>query len=714
MIRIGRNRRADAACTPRAPGLGRGRVVRPRLEYLEARNLLSASAAADIVQASAAASVAPARGDWTVMVYMTATDLAPFAPPNIEQMERLATTLPGSVRFVVLYDQWANRDANGDRDTSYTGPAQFNYATGNGSQPAWTTSGIGLVQPDAHSAELDANGKPNIVGGNQVPSRIATTFQISTSEVNTADPSVLSGFIVEAAQIAPANHYALVLWDHGAGIEALNSDSFDVLPSDSLTSAKVVGALTMARAGGVSLDLLAFDECLMATTESVYSVRSLVPVVVASEELVAGGGYNYTTAFGVLAHDPANVNARALAASLVSSFQTTYAGGDESDTLSATDSAAVDGLADALKTFVVSTVDARPSDWAGLRQARADAPSFDGAKGVYRDLGQFLSGASTSKVSQRIRDAAGVALGALRAAVLSNTANSRGAQGLSIYLPATAAAISRDYIDQANSTGFLDRTGWLGFLRRFTAAPGAKDVPSSVNWAGNQRGPASAEDLGILAGRKQRVPALTISGGQTNWFRFTLDSPGVRGHVIQLANAAGRKNLVLNVVDAGAPGRVLASGTSSVNLKGLPAGTYLLSVSAARNAAPSSYGLAILAPPQRHVAPPLNVSAATARDLGSVLGAKLVTGQDRGNAAGEGWYSFRTPRSEDPLAGKVTILGEGQPLILTILDEHGRVLGNGRGRGTVQASFTAGGGGETYYLKVQARGAFGIYFGGLS
>src|SRR5262249_45061538 len=40
---------------------------------------------------------ASSKGDWTIMVYMTASNLGRYAERNIEQMEQAASVLPGSV-----------------------------------------------------------------------------------------------------------------------------------------------------------------------------------------------------------------------------------------------------------------------------------------------------------------------------------------------------------------------------------------------------------------------------------------------------------------------------------------------------------------------------------------------------------------------------------------------------------------------------------------
>ncbi len=205
---------------------------------------------------------------WTIMVYMTASDLAEFAFQDINEMEQAVAGLPGSVNIAVLWDQSADLTT---------------YATDSGNQSAWSTLGRAFIEPDAN------------------PNSIATRFEL-LPEASTGDPDTLASFMRWAASNAPAEHYALIGWDHGAGINGSNFDSADGGIFDYLQVSEWHDALTQADVPPVSL--LSFDACLMAMAEVQYALRDVTELFVGSQEVVSGDGYDYRTLFHALATQP--------------------------------------------------------------------------------------------------------------------------------------------------------------------------------------------------------------------------------------------------------------------------------------------------------------------------------------------------------------------------------------------------------------------------
>ena len=689
----------------------RRRPVRLLVEALEERRVLSTGTAGVPVTASAAApGTATARGDWTVMVYMTADDLARFAPGNIEAMERLALHLPSTVKIVVLYDQYTNRNAAGERNDDPMVPDPSYYPTGNGTQDAWSTEGIGVIQGDAHEGELDANDDQ--VAG--VAPRIATTFDVSRSEVNTGDPSTLADFVAIAAAVAPARHYALIMWDHGGGVQGLNSDHYDVLRDDSLASTRLVAALQEDRAAGINLDLLAYDECQMATLEGAYELGDLAPVTVASEENIDGPGYDYDTALGILANDPADVTADDLARSLVSSFNGKYGGqGDWADTLSAVTRKGVAGVASALHDFVIATQAAGPADWAAIDQARAEAPFFGGnqhqpkVQNSYHDLGLFMNDLAIGPASPGIRIAAQAVEAAVASTVFARTADGRGNRGESIFFPAAGTAANPNYVAEAGS--FLAATGWGGFLDRYRAALASRPAAQPPGWAYNHNGVASALDLGTQVGVNPAVPGLVLPAGGQDWYRFATLAPGGRRNSVSVAGGqAGR--VMLRVYEAGTS-TLVAQGRGMVSLRGLPAGQYVMSATRVHPGSAVAYSLNVAAPNAAVAIPAANTTAATAASLGPIVTTQLYAGLRRATAAQPAWFSFDTPRSAVPLRGRATILSPGVPLTATLYDEQGDALKTVRGRQALQLDYVDSGSAQSYRIAVRGRAtSYSIFF----
>lgn len=164
-------------------------------------------------------------------------------------------------------------------------------------------------------------------------------------ETNTGDPATLRDFVVWAVQTYPAQHYALVLWNHGNGWDdtdvyarfrarledvareepavravfnvptfrrALFASTLDAL-SDAATTPNQRGVLyddssldfldnrelqqalqqALAAAEIPAFDLLGFDACLMAMAEVQYQVRQHARIVVASQALEPAYGWPY-------------------------------------------------------------------------------------------------------------------------------------------------------------------------------------------------------------------------------------------------------------------------------------------------------------------------------------------------------------------------------------------------------------------------------------
>lgn len=121
-------------------------------------------------------------------------------------------------------------------------------------------------------------------------------------EVNSGDPQTLVHFVTWATSEFPADHYGLILWDHGSGWKAqalqpepVKSICVDVSSGmDSITCQELDRALRASTARvGRKLDLLGFDACLMAMVEIAVLSEPYASFMVASEEVEPGDGWPY-------------------------------------------------------------------------------------------------------------------------------------------------------------------------------------------------------------------------------------------------------------------------------------------------------------------------------------------------------------------------------------------------------------------------------------
>ena len=104
----------------------------------------------------------------------------------------------------------------------------------------------------------------------------------------------LAGFLQYCCQNAPADHYALILWDHGNG--PVMGYGKDVLFSnDALTLLEMRKALENSPFGpDRKLDWVGFDACLMASAELACIWAPYADYLVASQEVEPAFGWNYS------------------------------------------------------------------------------------------------------------------------------------------------------------------------------------------------------------------------------------------------------------------------------------------------------------------------------------------------------------------------------------------------------------------------------------
>ena len=202
--------------------------------------------------ASANKSATNVEGDdsWTVLIYiMGDTDLEEFALYDLVELEE-AVGSPNTNILVAL-------DRGDYSDTDYGGLGDF------------SDTKFLLYGPD---------------GANLLS---------EPGELNMGSSSTLQKFISDGLTTFPADHNALVLWDHGGGWTGMGPDESDA--NDILTLPEMTDAIANGLyAADVSrFDLIGMDACLMATYETAHAVNGLTDYFLASEELEPGHGWNY-------------------------------------------------------------------------------------------------------------------------------------------------------------------------------------------------------------------------------------------------------------------------------------------------------------------------------------------------------------------------------------------------------------------------------------
>lgn len=185
---------------------------------------------------------------WTVMVYMVGSDLESrghFASKDFMEM------LEGSVQ----------------------GHAEsFNLiiSTGGSTRQGWNTVKRTQIE----------NGRQYVIEDLGVTSM--------------ANPQTLIDFVTWATRQFPAQHYALILWNHGSGTNGYGNDSSEAGGGKTMTLPELHQAYqTIRQQLGHPLDIVVYDACLMASIEVAEVTSAVAPAMAASAELEPGHGLDY-------------------------------------------------------------------------------------------------------------------------------------------------------------------------------------------------------------------------------------------------------------------------------------------------------------------------------------------------------------------------------------------------------------------------------------
>jgi len=249
---------------------------------------------------------------WTVLVYMAAdNNLATAGIFDIDEMESAARN--PSVQVVVQAEFSPEALAQQNCDFQC-----FNRPNWNTFRYAITGGGQETTGPNGDAIDI----------GNR----------------NMVDPAELREFIEWGKQNFPAQHYAVVLWNHGGGYSGLLQDLTSA-GSDLMSLAELRTALTATGA----VDLLGFDMCLMAGYETLADIDGLAKYVVFSEEVVPGEGFPYKEVVEAI-NANATSNGREIAGAIADAFHTSYANSQPSTTISAYDMAGFQAFENALQS----------------------------------------------------------------------------------------------------------------------------------------------------------------------------------------------------------------------------------------------------------------------------------------------------------------------------------------------------------------------------
>jgi hypothetical protein len=332
--------------------------------------------------------------------------------------------------------------------------------------------------------------------------------------VNMGDPENLRDFIIRSIAQYPAEHYALVLWNHGlgwldldiyarlragpgespattapgrppvfrstpariAGGEQTRPIAFDDSSKDFLDTEGLRSALSEAAAAtGCRLSLIGMDACLMAMIEGARELAPFTDYFVASQEVEPMEGWPYAAILKAVNARPEMAPA-ALAQVIVDEYANSYSGktrGDEP----VTQSAIATANTECTEQLAAALVDALMYDPAPMMRTAAQkavdrALTFQDRN--YRDLGSFAAGLAAEctwlihRNAPRVKAAAKALADHLAARGESAPVLRLGylpayeaATGLSVFLPRTLSSFRREETMKVyRKLVFPQRTGW--------------------------------------------------------------------------------------------------------------------------------------------------------------------------------------------------------------------------------------------------------------
>jgi hypothetical protein len=125
-------------------------------------------------------------------------------------------------------------------------------------------------------------------------------------ETDSADPQVMRSFVEWCMAFYPADHYALIIWDHGDGIAIHNASASEGVTIKAIgpdqdgnrnQPGRFIDVDEIGEAlSDLEIDLIGFDACLMGGVEVAYELANVAPVFVASQEMIPADGWDYTRA----------------------------------------------------------------------------------------------------------------------------------------------------------------------------------------------------------------------------------------------------------------------------------------------------------------------------------------------------------------------------------------------------------------------------------
>jgi hypothetical protein len=362
------------------------------------------------------------------MVYMNAdNDLEEFALQDLNEMEQIGSS--DDVNIVVQVDRTPGYDSS---NGNWTGCRRYR-----------------IIQ--------DADTQ-----------LVSSPVLEDLGEVDMGDPADLQAFLAWARAYYPAQHYALDLWNHGAGFRSRSRESGGVTRGFSYDDTQGTHILTTALPAAIAavppLDVLLWDASLMQMVEIAYQVGDAATFMVGSEESPPGDGYLYDAFLQDLVTTP-SLSPEAFSAIVVNDTIAAL-GGTFEVTQSAVRLSAVPKLVQELHAFAGTLAGMRTQYATQIDAARTQAQRYGSGAYTFRDYKDLQDYAEKIKAGipeTAVQNRADAVIQALHSAIVAEGhagASVSRSHGLSVYVPPVS-----DYVALYDTLRFANDTVWDEFLR---------------------------------------------------------------------------------------------------------------------------------------------------------------------------------------------------------------------------------------------------------
>ena len=372
---------------------------------------------------------------WTTLVYINAdNNLEGAGIDDINEMEIVGST--SDINVVVQIDRISG------------------YDTSNGN---WTGAKRYYIQQDS-----DIN-------------TVNSSLVQDLGEINMGDHQSLIDFAKWGINNYPADHYMLVVWNHGGGfrynevsVHARDISWDDTNGCDSITIPELAEAAASIKSHiGRNIDILGMDACLMAMAEIAYELKDSADYMVGSEETEPGDGWPYDYFLQRLSANP-DASAELFASWIVQDYITSYGSTSVTQSsLALSHAATLTGAVNDLAQAMIDGIGDAGQGGAIQSELRTILNNTENYYSTdYRDLYDFADQVSNgSAMTTDIVNAANAVRTAVTAAVSENgTVGSAYANsyGLSIWLPNSSQFST--YLTKYSELSFADDTVWDEFL----------------------------------------------------------------------------------------------------------------------------------------------------------------------------------------------------------------------------------------------------------